>query len=256
MFRRITPKLAEEPVTSKMQFQAAPPSTPITNVVNPRPRKRCVPTVDSRDSPVSPASIDGSGIDTMPSVANVKPGPKTRIEIVDGKSKSRPTGDHVIGYGRPPAVSQFKAKNKGGGRPKGSKSQATLEREALNKKYAATRGGRKRMVAARELIVEKMVTTVLTTKNYKDMRDLSDRAARLHPDQPQLQPQAVYDPIADLGVLEQAKALLSLGEPGDEVDPFADVATGRPDLGDANASDGWSEGDWDQEDKDDDHGDA
>lgn len=263
MIRKIEPKRSGTAVQGAMHGamsndgqsvnQAA--QTQTSSIVNPRPRKRpAVVLVEQEKSEAQAASLR---VETSMPLHRVKAKsePKYRIEIVNGKQRRRATGGHDEGYCMPPIKNQFQKGNRGGGRPRGSKSQATLEREALNKKYSAMQGGRKRMVAARGLIAEKMVTTVLKKDNYRDLRDLSDRAARLHPDQSQAQLHAVYDPAADLAVIEQVKMVLALGDAG-RSDPLADIATASPDLGQSTDGDSWSEGDWDSSEGEDGHDDA
>jgi len=72
---------------------------------------------------------------------------------------TEPTGDYVVGYGKPPRHPGFPKGRSGNpkGRPKGSKNFATLLAEALDEKVQVTEDGKRRRVTKRELVIKQLV---------------------------------------------------------------------------------------------------
>lgn len=81
-----------------------------------------------------------------------------------------------IGYGRPPRHSQFKPGQSGNprGRPKGSKSRATILRRILNEKISFREGDRMKRVSKYEGIHRTQVHKALKgdSKAYKAILDM------------------------------------------------------------------------------------
>jgi Family of unknown function (DUF5681) len=74
-----------------------------------------------------------------------------------------------IGYGRPPKQHQFKPGRSGNpkGRPKGSKNEATIWKEVLNKRIAIREAGKSRKVSLLEAMILKFVERALTEGDIK-----------------------------------------------------------------------------------------
>lgn len=72
---------------------------------------------------------------------------------------------YVVGYGRPPKASQFKAGISGNpkGRPKGAKNLSTLAHEKLQAKVLVREGGRERRMSKAEIGMTKMVNKFAET---------------------------------------------------------------------------------------------
>ena len=73
-------------------------------------------------------------------------------------------GDYEVGYGKPPSQTQFKAGQSGNpkGRPAGTKSLATILKEALNQKVPVTENGRRRTISKLEAISTQLVNKAAT----------------------------------------------------------------------------------------------
>src|SRR5262249_51642198 len=82
-----------------------------------------------------------------------------------GKRSERPNSlaFYKVGYGKPPAGHQFKAGYSGNpkGRPKGSKSTATLLREILDRKVEVRSGNRLRKISVREAMLTRFAESAL-----------------------------------------------------------------------------------------------
>jgi hypothetical protein len=72
-------------------------------------------------------------------------------------------GEYEVGYGKPPKTSRFQAGKSGNprGRPKGSRSIATLINEALDKPITAKIGNRTVSMKRREALVHRVVEQAL-----------------------------------------------------------------------------------------------
>jgi uncharacterized protein DUF5681 len=70
-----------------------------------------------------------------------------------------PKCDYEVGYGKPPRHSRFRKGRSGNpkGRPRGSKSLATLFAEALDETVVVKEDGRRRAITKREAIVKQLV---------------------------------------------------------------------------------------------------
>jgi Family of unknown function (DUF5681) len=71
----------------------------------------------------------------------------------------QPERDYEVGYGKPPLHTRFKTGQSGNprGRPRGSKSLATLVGEALDQKVVVTDGGSRRKISKREAMITQLV---------------------------------------------------------------------------------------------------
>lgn len=201
--------------------------------INPRPRTR----PGTIAPPPAPSDVDPDPVTPMP---------KTVLVLVNGKEKRRATGSHEEGWCKAPVKNQFREGNKGGGRPRGSKSQDTLLKAELDAKQSVKVGGRNRNVAKRVLIAKLLVNGALEKRDHRQLVQVNAEARRLYPEQI-AEPGAhqAYNPAADRQALQQLLAQLALGEPiAEGADPLEDVAIGGPDLGEASGDDAWEEGDW------------
>jgi hypothetical protein len=86
------------------------------------------------------------------------------------KPSSHRTASYLIGYGKPPLQSRFKAGRSGnaGGRPKGSKNLKTLVKEAMTASISIQEGAKTRKVSRLEGVLLRQLQKALTG---------SDRAA-------------------------------------------------------------------------------
>lgn len=73
--------------------------------------------------------------------------------------KSNGSGRYAVGYGRPPAASQFRKGESGNpkGRPKGSRNFTTLVMNQLEKTVTVTERGRTRVITKGEVVATQMV---------------------------------------------------------------------------------------------------
>jgi len=220
-------------------------------VISPPPRKRPVPPVSAPPSelPADPIG-EPQPAQQPPATTNDSPTrkPKKARKTRAKREKRIIKGDHPVGYGRPPVEHQFKERNKGGpGRPRGSKSQNTLLRAELDRKHTVREGGKTIRTSSRELITRLAVTEAITRRNHKELVKFIDLSLHLYPDPvSENEVGEAYDPAFDQEMLQNLFASLQLGEAAAQgIDPLADRATGRPDLGQSNGSDAWDEGDWD-----------
>jgi hypothetical protein len=164
------------------------------------------------------------------------------------KEKRVATGDYAVGYCKTPEEHQFKFGNKGGpGRPSGSKSQNSILRAEFERKHVVREGGKTTKRRARDLISSLMVTGPITSRNYRDIARLNSLAQDLYPEkEPESGAVEANDPALDQLILTEFLASLQAGEDfAPRQDPFADVARGQLDLGQATSEDAWDEGDWD-----------
>jgi hypothetical protein len=67
--------------------------------------------------------------------------------------------DYEVGFAKPPRHSRFKKGRSGNprGRPRGSKSLATLFSEALNETVSVVENGRRRKITKREAVIAQLV---------------------------------------------------------------------------------------------------
>ena len=84
-------------------------------------------------------------------------------------------GDHIIGFGKPPQHSQFKAGKSGNpkGRPKGRISTARLLEKHMDAKVAVNIGGKPKKVSRREALVLSVIGDAFKG-NEKVRRNLLD----------------------------------------------------------------------------------
>ena len=220
-------------------------------VIIPPPRKRPVPPVLTPPGELLADAIgEPQPAQQPPATTKDSPTrkPKSARKTPAKREKRIIKGDHPVGFGRPPVEHQFKKRNKGGpGRPPGSKSQNNLLRAEFDRKHTVREGGRIVKTSARELLTKLLVTGAITSRDHKDLIKLIALARDLYPDPvSEAGVGEVHDPAIDELVLQNLFASLQLGEPAAQgIDPLADRATGRPDLGQSNGSDAWDEGDWD-----------
>lgn len=75
------------------------------------------------------------------------------------KDGNGPPPDYDVGYGKPPAHSQFKKGQSGNpnGRPKGSANLATTLRRTLNEKVTIVENGRQKVVSKGEAAIKQLV---------------------------------------------------------------------------------------------------
>ncbi len=100
----------------------------------------------------------------MPKRPKTPQPPKTNPSVKDRTSVTKKAEPYVVGYGRPPVEHQFKEGNNANpnGRPVGSKSQATVLTEQLQKKITITeRGGAKRRITTLQAIVMTQINEAL-----------------------------------------------------------------------------------------------
>jgi hypothetical protein len=74
------------------------------------------------------------------------------------KARKRTNGTHKVGYGRPPISGQFPAGKCGNpkGRPKGSRSAASMARATLEQKIAITAKGVRKKMTVREVAFRRL----------------------------------------------------------------------------------------------------
>lgn len=220
-------------------------------VISPPPRKRPVPPVLTPPGELLADAIgEPQPAQQPPATTRDSPTrkPKSARKTRTKREKRIIKGDHPVGYGRPPVEHRFKERNKGGpGRPRGSKSQNTLLRAELDRKHPVTEGGKTIKTSARELMTRLAVRSAIARRDHKELLKFITISCDLFPDPvSEAGVGEVHDPDIDELVLQNLFASLQLGEPAAQgINPLADRATGRPDLGQSNGSDGWDEGDWD-----------
>ncbi len=79
------------------------------------------------------------------------------------KKKARPSDDYAdaydVGYGKPPAHTQFKKGQSGNprGRPKGTTNLATTLKRTLNEKVTITENGRQKAISKGEAAIKQLV---------------------------------------------------------------------------------------------------
>ena len=73
------------------------------------------------------------------------------------------SGDYEVGYGKPPVNTRFKPGQSGNpkGRPRGSKSFASLMRAALSETVQVREDGRLRHISRREAIIKSLIARAL-----------------------------------------------------------------------------------------------
>lgn len=113
-----------------------------------------------------------------------------------------------VGYRNPPREHQFKPGRSGNppGRPRGSKSFATLLERELNRPIRVTEGGRQRVITKREAAVKQYVNNLLRgdPASIKLMLGLSSREADPVDPQEQARIQEQVKKIADILDLKAA----------------------------------------------------
>lgn len=199
--------------------------------INPPPRRRpqqSRPADDDKEAPSSDAqkraSISRVGL------------PKSMRE------KRQPTGDYTVGYARPPVHSQFAPGNPGGGRKKGSKSQATIMRKELDAKQQVRIDGRSVKLSQRQLAMKVFMKKAFEKSDPKLLKQVLDYADKLFPEKGDDGSTAspLGDARLDQQILGDLIAGLDLGEVGPEgEDIFSSLGVSQPDL-----TAGFDDGDW------------
>lgn len=154
-----------------------------------------------------------------------------------------------VGFAKPPISGQFPKGNRGGGRPKGARSQDSIKREKLSQKESVTVNGKTRKVARRELAEEMLHKKAFENGgNAKLLTQISADAMRLFAETANDNGKSSLfgDPAMDQQIIQTFLAGLSIGEPSpDGFDPTALAGTPIADFtGSGQDDDGWDEGDW------------
>jgi hypothetical protein len=73
------------------------------------------------------------------------------------------SADYAVGYGRPPAATQFASGKSGNprGRPKGSRTVGAILQDILRQKIAVTENGKTRRLAALEVMLRRLVNDAM-----------------------------------------------------------------------------------------------
>ena len=89
--------------------------------------------------------------------------------------------DYVVGYRRPPKVTQFTAGKSGNpkGRPKGSRSVGAVLQDIIRQKIAVTESGKTRRIPALEVMLRRLVNDAMRSdpRAVKLLLSLVDRYA-------------------------------------------------------------------------------
>ena len=78
--------------------------------------------------------------------------------------KRRPSkGDYAVGYGRPPAATQFKPGQSGNskGRPKGGRSVSVVVRDVMQRKVPVTENGKTRHLSVLEVVTRRIANDAM-----------------------------------------------------------------------------------------------
>ena len=202
--------------------------------INPPPRRRLpqsTPTCDEKEAPSSPAQQTPA---------------TSRVGLPKGlRDKRQPTGDYTVGYARPPVHSQFVPGNRGGGRKKGSKSQATIMRKELDAKKMVRIDGRSVKLSQRELAMKMFTKKAFENSDPKLLKLVLDYADKLFPEKEDSGSAAnpLGDARLDQQILGELLASLAMGEVDPEgEDIFSSLGVSQPDLT-ADFQDGdWNDG--------------
>lgn len=180
------------------------------DIPSPPPRRRIVPQ-PQESTPAAPEPAPQHC--AVPPAT--KPARKRGHAQKDERGKYLPTGNYPNGFCRPPIKNQFDGTKPGPGRPPGSRSQASVEREELLKKRMITENGERIKVSTRELATKLKVKNALEKQNRHELSEVLEMARRHFPE--------VRDdneaglPFGDAGldeaILAQFFAALQLGEP-------------------------------------------
>jgi len=139
----------------------------------------------------------------------------------------RSKGTYEVGYGRPPALTQFKPGQSGNprGRPKGSKNVASLATRVFSRPITVTQDGRTRKVTVAEAIFIKIASRALSgdTSSQRLVTHLLQAAEAEAPQITTLfetndDRALLRSVLADLGVAE-AKADAGAADPEEELAP-------------------------------------
>src|SRR5215472_5464489 len=105
---------------------------------------------------------------------------------VASNSDAKTTGEYEVGYAKPPRHAGFQKGRSGNpkGRPKGSKSFATLLGEALDEKVSLTEDGRRRRITKRELVIKSASADLRAIKQLTDIVQGIERRAGASPAPP------------------------------------------------------------------------
>lgn len=198
--------------------------------VNPRPRSRGLTPPPESNAPSAPPTPT---LTPRPNAQGATPKSAKR-------EKRQPTGDHLIGYCRPPVKSRFPLGNPGGpGRKNGRRSQDSLLREELMRLETVRTGGRSKRVTRQKLINTLAVNTALKEAKFKDLMALVAEARRLFPEVAVDEKGTRNDEAAGQEAIRWLMSSLTLGGQNPGADPLADIATAANGLLGQGNNEGW-----------------
>jgi len=149
-------------------------------------------------------------------------------------TKKKDPDSYEVGYGKPPATTQFKPGQSGNrsGRPKGSKSfDAHLQTE-LNRRITVTERDKRRSMSKRQLIATQVVNKAAAGDN-KAIPLIANLDRQINATPPGThKPQDLWDTAEDQLLFERVIQRIRAGECPSE-DPNVNTSDGE--LGDGNA---------------------
>jgi hypothetical protein len=148
------------------------------------------------------------------------------------KKTRRSLFNYAVGYGRPPASSQFKPGQSGNpqGRPKGARNASSMARDELEGMISVKRGGKSRKMTVRQAayrrLAEKAVAGDVKALHYLLSLESAERPPES--DQPEIQ----TAPAKDLAILEDYFARRRrAGSPQHEHHDDPELAPGKTERG-------------------------